>query len=278
MDIQGAIIKLNEFRFVQIPSTPGQPNTIVLVVEDFEHVGSDGSPTFGDPRYIMNNPGVQSAILTLQSRPAHHSLVDSNFSRNLEAADLLFLESTCTQVYERYQASYPQVIQNFDFIITEDQKKLLDAIDFHRENRLEFFSETELLSESESEEVQVLHSNLSRSPIRFRALNSQENSPGNERSPMRQSPVKERSSPVRERSPDRFSHINSSPVRSSQFGSSPVRSNTLSSPVRMTQTSQPPQTQPLQTQLSQTPTQKQSQESQSPQRYATVDYPDYSAW
>lgn len=109
-------------------------DSIVLVVEHFEHIGSDGSKTFGDPRYVQFNPAVKTSL----ERPAPPSptkdsqsqriFLEYSFTQTLDPSDLLFLESTCTLTYQRQMRSFPQVITDDDWKIPEDQVKILASI------------------------------------------------------------------------------------------------------------------------------------------------------
>lgn len=125
-----------EYRFVKVPCSGDSEvgDSVVLVVEDFEHVGSDGSPVFGDPRYIPCNPAVKTAL----QRPAppspskkenSQSVFDYTFTQSLDPTDLLFLETTCTQAHQRQSQTFPQVISDLDWRIPEDQVKILERIE-----------------------------------------------------------------------------------------------------------------------------------------------------
>ncbi len=135
-------------------------DSIVLVVEDFEHVGSDGSPVFGDPRYISCNPAVKTAL----QRPAppspskrektenSPSPFDYSFTQSLDPSDLLFLETTCTQTLHRQSQSFPQVISDQDWRIPPDQIKLLERIELIKLAAYEY-SDVELSEEESVEEA-----------------------------------------------------------------------------------------------------------------------------
>jgi hypothetical protein len=134
MDIQGAIIRLLEYRIVKVSCSGdlGVGDSVVLVVEEFEHVGSDGSSVFGDPRYVPINPAVRTSL----QRPAPPSpskkegakSQEYSFTQSLDPTDLLFLESTCTQTFQRQFITFPQVISDSDWKIPADQIKILDGI------------------------------------------------------------------------------------------------------------------------------------------------------
>lgn len=146
-----------EFRFVKVSCSGDAEvgNSVVLVIEDFEHVGSDGSPVFGDPRYVSCNPAVRTAL----QRPAPpspskkelSSLLDNSFTRSLDPTDLLFLESTCTQTLQRQSQSFPQVISDQDWRIPAEQVKILERIELIKLAAYEY-SDVELSEEEEVEE------------------------------------------------------------------------------------------------------------------------------
>jgi hypothetical protein len=134
MEIQGAIIRLLEYRIVKVSCSGDSEvgDSVVLVVEEFEHVGSDGSSVFGDPRYVPINPAVRTSL----QRPAPPSpskkegakSQEYSFTQSLDPTDLLFLESTCTQTFQRQFITFPQVISDSDWKIPADQIKILDGI------------------------------------------------------------------------------------------------------------------------------------------------------
>lgn len=123
-----------EYKFVKVPCDSG--DSIILVVEDFEHVGSDGSPAFGDPRYVACNPGIITAI----QRPAPPSPgkraggsgYDYSFTQSLDPSDLLFLEATCTQTLQKQSDSFPQVVRDADWRIPVDQEAILAKVELLR--------------------------------------------------------------------------------------------------------------------------------------------------
>ncbi len=124
-------------------------NTVILVVEDFELVGSHGSPTFGDPRYILNNRSICNILE--QNVSKSDSQADIKFSENLDPADLLFLETTCTQTLERVRSAFPLVIKESDWVISEEQLRILENVDYARLSKFEFQSDTEFFSAASSE-------------------------------------------------------------------------------------------------------------------------------
>ena len=152
-DIQGAIIRLMEYKFVKVPCDSG--DSIILVVEDFEHVGSDGSPAFGDPRYVACNPGIITAI----QRPAPPSPgkraggsgYDYSFTQSLDPSDLLFLEATCTQTLQKQSKSFPQVVRDADWRIPVDQEAILAKVELLRVAEYGY-SDVELSEEESGEE------------------------------------------------------------------------------------------------------------------------------
>lgn len=161
MDIQGAIIRVLEYRIVKVPCSSGDAevgDSVVLVVEEFEHVGSDGSSVFGDPRYVPINPAVRASLQ--RPAPPSPSKKDKNnqdysFTQSLDPTDLLFLENTCTQTFQRQFVSFPQVISDADWQIPEDQIKILNGIRLIEIESLDYdrpLSDVEL-SEDEDEKT-----------------------------------------------------------------------------------------------------------------------------
>lgn len=147
-----------EYKIVKVPTSNGSSgDTIILVVEDFEHVGSDGSPAFGDPRYVPCNPGVLTAL----QRPAPPSparkgtaqgnnTYDWSFTQSLDPTDLLFLENTCTQTFQKQSVSFPVVVSDLDWRIPLDQERILAGVELLSVAEYEY-SDVEL-SESEDDE------------------------------------------------------------------------------------------------------------------------------
>ena len=289
-DLQGSIIRLKEFKFVQIPTSPGAANNIVLVVEEFELVGSQGSATFGDPRYIMNNQSICQMLEEQGSKAT--SQMDVSFSENLDPADLLFLETTCTQTLERVRCSFPQVIKDSDWIIPDDQLRILENVDYGRLSKFEFQSDTEFFSAASSDIEASPVKRQQRSPQRAHTANesltfTQTHSlpamtqPFTQNSLVRgsQSPAKiriiENLSPA---SPESYQRKNrSSPVKESsqattlsQFSGSPKRTKFTDEPVEPTSSQK---TLPVRF-----PSSPERKPPASPPRNALVEFPDYSAW
>jgi hypothetical protein len=158
-DILGAIVRVVEYRFVKVPcSGDSEGDSVILVVEDFEHVGSDGSPAFGDPRYIPCNPAVKLAL----QRPAPHSPSKSSytdvsiFTQSLDPSDLLFLESTCTQSLQHTLHCFPQVILDSDWRIPADQARLLDSLSLPLQPKHDFYhSDVELSDDDAADKVTI---------------------------------------------------------------------------------------------------------------------------
>ena len=144
-DIQGAIVRLTEYRFVKVPSSrDSEGDSIILVIEDFEHEGCDGSSVFGDPRYISCNPAIRSGLQRLQQVVSSASFEHGNicsFTQSLDPTDLLFLESTCTQTFQKHQSTFPQVIEDSDWRIPFDQNKILEGIELLKLAKFEFYPE-----------------------------------------------------------------------------------------------------------------------------------------
>ena len=160
MEIQGAIIRVLEYRIVKIPCSGDSEvgDSVVLVVEEFEHVGSDGSSVFGDPRYVPINPAVRASL----QRPAPPSpskkegakSQEYNFTQSLDPTDLLFLESTCTQTFQRQFTTFPQVISDSDWKIPAEQVKFLDGIRLMQIETFEYEAGSDVeLSEDENEKA-----------------------------------------------------------------------------------------------------------------------------
>lgn len=197
------------------------------MVDEFDLVGSYGSPTFGDPRYIMNNHAICKTISEQMAEKV--SKVDITFSQNLDAADLLFLETTCTQTLERVRASFPQVIRESDWIIPEEQVRMLENIDYARMSKFEFQSDTEFLSavSSSSEEEEEPSSPVKRRMSPHRPiLDSQplSHTQANSLPSIMTQPFTQEQ-PVNASSPVRYRVIGSSPVKvSTEVASSPLKS------------------------------------------------------
>jgi hypothetical protein len=129
---------------------------VVLVVEEFEHVGSDGSAAFGDPRYIMANPAVKAALdrppPSSPGKQVASAAGQRPFYSTLGPTDLLFLESTCTQTMKHSQAAFPIVITDVDWRIPAEQARRLAQIDFPRlEPAFTLLSESDVELEIEEE-------------------------------------------------------------------------------------------------------------------------------
>lgn len=154
-DIQGAIVRLTEYRFVKVPSSrDSEGDSIILVIEDFEHEGCDGSSVFGDPRYISCNPAIRSGLQRRQQAVSSASLEHDNifsFTQSLDPTDLLFLESTCTQTFQKHQSTFPQVIDDSDWRIPFDQIKILEGIELLKLAKFEFYPEVSDVELSEED-------------------------------------------------------------------------------------------------------------------------------
>ena len=179
MDIQGAIIRVLEYRIVRVPCSGDTEvgDSVVLVIEGFEHVGSDGSSVFGDPRYVPINPAIRTSL----QRPAPPSPLkkeggksqDYSFTQSLDPNDLLFLESTCTQTFQRQFTTFPQVISDSDWRIPADQVKILEGIQLIQIESFEY----ENVSDVDLSDVELLddeHEKAKRTKVIFPVSQSSE--------------------------------------------------------------------------------------------------------
>lgn len=163
MDIQGGIIRVLEYRIVKVPCSGDSEvgDSVVLVVEEFEHVGSDGSSVFGDPRYVPINPGVRVALQRpappSPSKKEGYKSQEYSFTQSLDPTDLLFLESTCTQTFQRQYTTFPRVISDSDWKIPGEQIKILEGIRLLQIETFEYEAGSDVeLSEDENEKAKRL--------------------------------------------------------------------------------------------------------------------------